>query len=46
MDNVEENVDEIILAHCWETVLLSKFLRGVRNHCLPSFLSAESQAGN
>lgn len=47
MDNFEENIDEIILAHCKENVLcVCKVLRGVRNCGLLSFLSAESQVGN
>lgn len=47
MDNFEENIDEIILAHCKENFLcVCRVFRGVRNGGLPSFLSAESQVEN
>lgn len=47
MDNLEENIDEIILAHCKENFFcMCKVFRSVRNCGLPPFLSAESQVGN
>ena len=47
VDNFEENVDaHSTLCTLSETFFLCKVLRGVRNHCLPSFLSAERQVEN